>query len=42
MTAAAICYLAYATLQTFFGGPPVAAMVASVVLLIFEILALLL
>jgi cellulose synthase/poly-beta-1,6-N-acetylglucosamine synthase-like glycosyltransferase len=42
VTIAAICYLVYATLQTFFGGLPVVAVIASVVLLILEILALLL
>ena len=40
VTTAAVCYLAYAALQTFFGGLPVAAMLASIVLLILEILAL--
>jgi cellulose synthase/poly-beta-1,6-N-acetylglucosamine synthase-like glycosyltransferase len=39
---AAIAYLAYAFLQTFFGGLPIAAMLASTLLLILEILALLL
>ena len=34
------CYLTYASLQTFFGGLPIGAMLASVVLLILEILAL--
>ncbi|MFI5286275.1 MAG: glycosyltransferase [Candidatus Dormibacteria bacterium] len=39
---AALAYLAYAFLQTFFGDLPIAAMLASVLLLILEILALLL
>jgi uncharacterized membrane protein len=39
---AALCYLTYASLQTFLGGLPLGAMLASVVLLILEILALLL
>lgn len=40
VTTAAVCYLAYATLQTFFGGLPVVALLASIALLILEILAL--
>jgi cellulose synthase/poly-beta-1,6-N-acetylglucosamine synthase-like glycosyltransferase len=40
VTAAAIFYLVYASLQTFLGGLPVAAVVASILLLILEILAL--
>lgn len=42
VSAAALCYLTYASLQTFLGGLPLGAMLASVVLLILEILALLL
>ena len=40
VTAAAICYLVYASLQTFLGGLPIAAVLASIVLLVLEILAL--
>ncbi|MGA8635497.1 MAG: glycosyltransferase [Candidatus Dormiibacterota bacterium] len=40
VTTAAVCYLAYATLQTFLGGLPVVALLASIALLILEILAL--
>jgi hypothetical protein len=39
VTAAAICYLVYASLQTFLGGLPAAAVLASIVLLVLEILA---
>ena len=42
VTVAALAYLAYAFLQTFFGGLPLFATLASVLLLILEILALLL
>jgi cellulose synthase/poly-beta-1,6-N-acetylglucosamine synthase-like glycosyltransferase len=40
VTAAATCYLAYATVQTFFDRLPVWALIASIGLLILEILAL--
>ena len=40
VTTAAVCYLVYAALQTFFGGLPVGALLASIALLILEILAL--
>ena len=40
VTAAAICYLVYASLQTFLGGLPILAVFASIILLILEILAL--
>jgi cellulose synthase/poly-beta-1,6-N-acetylglucosamine synthase-like glycosyltransferase len=40
VTAAALCYLVYASLQTFLGGLPILAVLASIILLILEILAL--
>ncbi len=40
VTAAALCYLAYAFLQTFFGRLPALAVVLSIPLLLLEILAL--
>lgn len=40
VTAAATCYLTYAAVQTFFDGLPIGALLASIVLLVFEILAL--
>jgi cellulose synthase/poly-beta-1,6-N-acetylglucosamine synthase-like glycosyltransferase len=40
VTAAAICYLAYAFLQTFFGELPIVAVIVSIPLLVLEILAL--
>jgi cellulose synthase/poly-beta-1,6-N-acetylglucosamine synthase-like glycosyltransferase len=40
VTAAATCYLTYATVQTFFDRLPVGALLASIGLLILEILAL--
>ncbi len=40
VSAAALCYLVYASLQTFLGGLPILAVFASIALLILEILAL--
>jgi cellulose synthase/poly-beta-1,6-N-acetylglucosamine synthase-like glycosyltransferase len=40
VTVAATCYLIYAAVQTFFGRLPIGALLASIVLLVLELLAL--